>query len=268
MVEVERIVEGLPRHPTDVYGKRDMSGISVITIHHSAAPATQSLETIARYHVSHNGWPGIAYHLVVLADGRVMQTQDLETRSYHDAINTDSVGICVLGNFVADDPSEQQIAGLHDAIAWVRDRVPNDHVQTIPHRERGSSAECPGKLAEFIAAPKRVPHAGQPEYPHYLKGLLEEVEAKLKDAEGEVFALRKAVGYSNELKGGMEHWLRKVLDAFFDNDAQTCFLDIEAIVEEAAGDDPHATSPQDFIERHVIAGSRKNMATKYGKGWE
>ena len=49
-----------------------------------------------------------------------MQTQDLETRSYHDAINTDSVGICVLGNFVADDPSEKQIAGLHDAIAWVQ----------------------------------------------------------------------------------------------------------------------------------------------------
>ena len=43
--------------------------------------------------------------------------------------------------------------------------------------------------------------------------MLEEVEDKLKGAEGEVFALRKAVDYSNELKGGMEHWnLRKVLD--------------------------------------------------------
>jgi hypothetical protein len=140
----QNLVSLLPRHATEQYHTRERSTIQRLVIHHSATPANTTPESIARYHVGHMQWPGIGYHFVVAADGRIYQTNELATISYHAAsANETGVGICFVGNFMeAPPPAVQVRAGAH-LVAWLLQelRLRGDAVKG--HRELMQTA-CPG----------------------------------------------------------------------------------------------------------------------------
>jgi len=81
-------------------------------IHHSLTKSGTA-KAFSNYHVKSNGWPGIGYHFVIEKDGDVVWCNDLGTRSYHVGnSNIFSVGICVVGDFRTQTPTEEQIESL------------------------------------------------------------------------------------------------------------------------------------------------------------
>lgn len=119
----------LPKHPTKKYSRRSIGDISIITIHHSLT-TTGSPEAFARYHVESNGWPGIAYHYVIGKDGTVYVTNDLETISYHVGdSNKKSIGICLVGDFRTEKPSEAQYKAAIELVRYLLHVVKNAAVK-------------------------------------------------------------------------------------------------------------------------------------------
>lgn len=108
-IDAEDISDSLPQHPSKKYPMRTHADIKRIIIHHTATPPNVSVERIADFQVTRRDLPGIAYHFCVTAEGKVYQTQYLETVSAHAGDNSrDSVGVCLIGNFTSAPPPQAQ----------------------------------------------------------------------------------------------------------------------------------------------------------------
>ncbi len=181
---IDNIVDALPKHPTETYTTRSLDDIEYLVIHHSVTAPDVDPDKIAIYHVEHWDWPGIGYHFLVAGNGTIFQTNEIETMSYHAAsVNPIGVGICFLGNFTEEVPSEEQlVAGAH-LVAWLLQELGLDLEAVKGHREFMETA-CPGnqwlssknwkemlrlEIADvrLQAAQRRVPDGPKPLY-HYL----------------------------------------------------------------------------------------------------
>lgn len=77
-------------------GKRT---INKIVVHHSASPPSTTVAEIDQWHKA-RGWTGIGYHYVVLESGEIADGRNVNKRGAHTLNhNSDSIGICVTGNF-------------------------------------------------------------------------------------------------------------------------------------------------------------------------
>ena len=138
------VVATLPVHPTKTYEARNLADITTIVIHHTVSPDSRTAEQIAAYHVSSRGWPGIAYHYLIGADGAIEQTNYLDTISYHAAGgNNYSVGIALKGDFTNIYPTDEQIAAAAWLVDWLQAQLSIEAV--YGHREAvGNATACPG----------------------------------------------------------------------------------------------------------------------------
>lgn len=144
---IKDITDDLPTHTVNRYATRALSKITHITIHHSAAPANVAIETIARYHVNTNNWPGIGYHFCIEADGAILQVNKLETISYHAGVVNDyTVGICVEGDFRKGAiPTPLQIQSAGHLTAWLSQKLDIPIENIMGHKEYPQNpTECPG----------------------------------------------------------------------------------------------------------------------------
>lgn len=142
---IRYIVEGLRRHPTDRYSTRSLDQITHIVIHHSATRDTITAEQMARYHVNELGWPGIGYHFVIAADGTIWQTNELTSISYHTRqANRYSVGVCFVGDFKDEPPSEAQLNSGGHLIAWLLQELSISLENVGGHKKHVLSTSCPG----------------------------------------------------------------------------------------------------------------------------
>lgn len=145
MVEV---VDQLMKHPTETYPSRELTAITHIAIHHSAAPANIPPERIAIYHVTNekHKWPGMGYHYYIGPDGVINHTQDLKLASYQVYKNNHySLGICVAGNFTDVIPTPAQVESAAHLTAWLMQELHIPIEQVWGHREFPlNSTSCPG----------------------------------------------------------------------------------------------------------------------------
>lgn len=108
------------------YGKR-ANGVKSITTrvwHHSLTKLSaggSNIVSFANFHVGTNGWPEIAYHLVIdpntIINGKaaIYYCVDISKRSYHVGnSNTIGLGICVIGDYRTDKLSEATIRSIID----------------------------------------------------------------------------------------------------------------------------------------------------------
>ena len=137
------VADSLPTGPGQ-YETRSLDEIDEVVIHHSATKPDVSLRAIARWHTGHHKWPGIGYHFVVYPDGRTFQTNDLATVSYHAGPhNRRSVGICLTGNFMEQEPPDAQIEAARRLIECLNGQVTVK--KAIGHREAmPGHTDCPG----------------------------------------------------------------------------------------------------------------------------
>lgn len=142
ILKIKNIVDSLPKSPTQSYSTRNLTQINKIVVHHSAT-TSGTAESYARYHVDTRGWPGIGYHFVIDQDGTINQTNWLETVSYHTGNeNTNSIGICLTGNFDIQQPFPAQMASLNALISYLKGQL-GQHLQVYGHRDY-STKTCPG----------------------------------------------------------------------------------------------------------------------------
>ncbi|RIV12968.1 peptidoglycan recognition protein family protein, partial [Priestia flexa] len=108
------------------YNKRT-NGVKSITTrvwHHSLTKLSaggSNIVSFANFHVGTNGWPEIAYHLIIdpntIINGKaaIYYCVDISKRSYHVGnSNTIGLGICVIGDYRTDKLSVAAIASIID----------------------------------------------------------------------------------------------------------------------------------------------------------
>lgn len=117
-----------------------------LVCHHTGVAGDQTAETIARYHVEHNGWPSIGYHLCIHPDGRIEYVGDFLTVRYNVASqNLFCIGICVIGDFTRSQPTALALAATAEVTAYLKQEIPG--VVVVGHREitvPGWETTCPG----------------------------------------------------------------------------------------------------------------------------
>lgn len=120
-----------------------------ITIHHSATKdsATKSWDAIKKYHIETNGWDDIGYHFGVELVGDsviVYEGRDLKYQGAHcPQLNSTRIGICLVGDYDKEEPSEQHIKVLLDLCVKLIKRF-NLSPNCISYHSEYSSKTCPG----------------------------------------------------------------------------------------------------------------------------
>ncbi|WP_281659139.1 N-acetylmuramoyl-L-alanine amidase [Halobacillus sp. Cin3] len=85
-----------------------------IAIHHSLTETGDS-RAFAMYHVHTLEWPEVAYHFVILREGTIEYNHQLGVLSYHVGnSNKQAVGICLVGDFRTQEPTEAQQNSLRE----------------------------------------------------------------------------------------------------------------------------------------------------------
>jgi N-acetylmuramoyl-L-alanine amidase len=155
-MQVKDIIQELPRHPTKRYKERMLNSIRQIVVHHSAT-TSGTPEAFARYHVQQK-WPGISYHYVIARDGTVYKCQKATTISYHaSGANGSSIGVCLVGHFDEQLPTQAQTDSLIDLLADLVKayRIKIDGV--IGHREvPGTKKSCPGNNIDMADTRRKL----------------------------------------------------------------------------------------------------------------
>jgi LysM repeat protein len=119
------------------------AGKDTIVIHHSLTAMHlkgSNPHAFANTHIDTNGWHGCAYPFVIMPDGTIYQTDDLDRRTYHAGnTNTRSIGICVVGDFRKgkEKPTQAQMESLYLTVKAVKKELPRIN-RVIGHQE------CPG----------------------------------------------------------------------------------------------------------------------------
>lgn len=149
-MNILNITDLLPLSASSHYNKRT-EPTTVIVIHHSASRSDVTPKEIAQYQIGPPDYfPGIAYHFVITVDGRIYQTNAIDTLSFHAGDGSDSplntnrmgVGVCLVGDFTHAPPPAAQLAATRELIAYLG-------LPFIPHKEAYNTfTSCPGNTWE------------------------------------------------------------------------------------------------------------------------
>ncbi len=105
----------------------------VIVVHHSAGNG--GFNVIQNWHVIGRGWENVGYHYVIEKDGEIVNGRP---EHYHGAhtkqVNTKSIGICLVGDFDKDLPTEEQKESLIKLYNDIIKRHPQLKNSIFPHR--------------------------------------------------------------------------------------------------------------------------------------
>lgn len=132
--------------------QRSEGAIRVLTVHHTADNFSGSDDAImtreAGFHINGNGWPGLSYHYFICPSGQIYQINRHTDYTYHDARNSDTMGIALHGNFhnTGVKPTPQQLASLKSLLDWLcteNPQIPANERNVYGHREISPTA-CPG----------------------------------------------------------------------------------------------------------------------------
>ena len=120
---MEDVTTRLRRHPVKRFDRRTLDQIKYLVIQHSVLPGDFPPEKIATYLVEKKQWPGIGYHFYVTSDGKIYQTNRLETVCYFAGSNVQNnpLGVCVCfaGNFTDEVPTEAQLKSGGKLLAFL-----------------------------------------------------------------------------------------------------------------------------------------------------
>jgi len=126
-----------------------------LIIHHSltADSGTVSWDAIRNYHVNELGWRDIGYHFGLeningrneILVGRMMDEAGAHTVGH----NTDSLGICVVGNFDIQVVPEEQMSLLVRLSKSLLGVFSLSWEDVKRHSDYASYKSCPGKLFQW-----------------------------------------------------------------------------------------------------------------------
>ena len=117
LVQIQNVINQIPRHPTRRYAQRSTQDIQRLIIHHTATDPSATVARIAQYHVS-QGLPGASAHFYVAANGEAYQALPVtETGAHAGQLSWDSLGISLIGNFMQVAPPQPQLEAAASVLA-------------------------------------------------------------------------------------------------------------------------------------------------------
>lgn len=123
-VQIQNVIDQLEKHPSKHYAQRTLESIRRIIVHHTATPANITIQRIAEFLVKNRDLPGITYHFCITDQGVAYQGQPLEAMSVHAGQDSrDSVGVCLIGNFMENPPPQAQLDATASVLAQVATRL-------------------------------------------------------------------------------------------------------------------------------------------------
>lgn len=144
-----------------------MREISRIFVHHSASDAGRhTWAEIKEWHTrpksegGKHGWSDIGYHWGIVFDGgefkcvlgRPIHIQGAHVKGH----NTDSIGICVEGNFEEEPPHGRQIYLLVSLLSDLCRTYKISPVHVLGHCEAPYATACPGRYFPINAVRGRL----------------------------------------------------------------------------------------------------------------
>ena len=136
---IEDITNSLPRHPDKSFDQRSLAQIQYLVIQHSVLPGDFPPEKIAAYLVEKKQWPGIGYHFYITSDGKIYQTNPLETVCYFAGSNVQynplGVCICFAGDFTAEVPTAAQLSNGGKLLAFLMQELHLPMESIMGHKE-------------------------------------------------------------------------------------------------------------------------------------
>lgn len=122
----------------------DKRKIIKIYIHHSALSPDVGFEAIRELHIQ-RGFDDIGYHFVIEKNGEIRKGRDINTQGAHvKGDNTESIGICICGNFEEICPNKIQIKTLILLLNKLFRKI--GELQILGHKDFSlADTLCPGK---------------------------------------------------------------------------------------------------------------------------
>jgi len=131
-------------------------GWNRITVHHSAKDSKEigkptsgnvadTIKAIQSFHTGSKSWGDIGYHFLIDPTGRIWQGRTLEWQGAHATGNNNvsNIGICLLGDFNAERPSQDALAALERLVEALCERHHIARSRVYGHRHF-TNTECPG----------------------------------------------------------------------------------------------------------------------------
>ena len=164
---VSRKTWGCPQ--TENVSSRSLTNVTHLIIHHSAANTVSNdyaavVRTYWDWHVNGNGWDDIGYNWLVdpngvLYKGRAWKSDNEENilGAHNSSKNSGTSGICFIGNYVSDIPSDIGLNKVASIAAFLCDKYGIDpegssyheainkvNNNISGHGQSGGGTECPG----------------------------------------------------------------------------------------------------------------------------
>lgn len=113
-----------------------------IIFHHSATNGDVDAKTIYQWHLG-NGWKGIGYQYTIRTSGLIEIGRPENRIGSHSgsAGNSNGIGVCVAGNFMAGKPTEEQYVAC---IELVKDIFTRHGVLLLQGHRDVMATACPG----------------------------------------------------------------------------------------------------------------------------
>jgi N-acetylmuramoyl-L-alanine amidase len=122
--------------------------INKLIVHHSASKKSTTKDEIEKWHKD-RGFNEIGYHMVIGAKGVHYQGRSENKVGAHaKGANSDSLGVCVTGNFENDSPDMEQIHTLIEVLAGWCKKYGLDEIKVFGHYNAPgctTATSCPGK---------------------------------------------------------------------------------------------------------------------------
>ena len=127
-----------------------------IVIHHSATP-TGGAVAFDKMHRS-KGWDELGYHFVIgngtdTRDGQVevggrwpRQKWGAHAKTPDNRYNDFGIGVCLVGNFDLNRPSDEQVRSLSKLVAYLMRTYHIPAERVVGHGDTGRATECPGRM--------------------------------------------------------------------------------------------------------------------------
>ncbi|KAK9695859.1 N-acetylmuramoyl-L-alanine amidase [Popillia japonica] len=135
--------------------------VPYVIIHHSYIPPAchttseciGAMQSMQDFHIYERGWNDIGYSFAVGGDGNAYTGRGWSSVGAHAPLyNSQSIGICVIGDWREDLPPENQLETVHNLIQLGVDSgyIRSDYI-LHGHRQVRANTECPGdRLFEEI----------------------------------------------------------------------------------------------------------------------
>jgi hypothetical protein len=144
---MEDVITRLPRHPVKRFERRTLDQIKYLVIQHSVLPGDFPPERIASFLVEKKQWPGIGYHFYITSDGKIYQTNLLETVCYFAGsdvrYNPQGLCICFAGNFTEVIPTTAQLSSGGRLLAFLMQEL-HLPMESIRGQKRFVITQSPG----------------------------------------------------------------------------------------------------------------------------